>query len=211
MDIGSLLLALSLVIIVAAFVAQPLLDRAAARREAASPADDLISQREAVLIELRDLDFDHTTGKIGDDDYAAQRARLVAKGAEVLRALDQRPAADLSSDSTDDDIEKAIAAVRQGKSAKTALANFDDEIEQAVAAVRKGGGKPKAARASAAPPPEGPSCLNCHQSIKAGDKFCPHCGTPISHACAHCGQPHLPNDKFCAKCGAKLNVASEAA
>ena len=31
----------------------------------ASPADNLLTQREAVLIELRDLDFDHETGKVG--------------------------------------------------------------------------------------------------------------------------------------------------
>lgn len=182
MDLGSLLLSLALVIIVAAFVARPLVEQAANHRESASPADDLIARREAVLIELRDLDFDHATGKVSDGDYAEQRARLVAKGSEVLRALDQLTIAHDSSDSLDDEIEKAVAARRT-----------------------------KAARASAAPQPSGAACPQCGQPLRSGDKFCATCGASLAHLCGACGQPAQPGDKFCARCGAKLPLAAEAA
>jgi len=111
MDIGSLLLALALLILVAAFVAQPLMDK---RRHssAPAPADELVSRREAVLTELRDLDFDYSTGKVNEDDYAAQRARLTANGAEVLRQL-----AAVKSAAPDDPLEKMIAARRQARPA----------------------------------------------------------------------------------------------
>ncbi len=213
MDIGPLLLALALIILVAAFVARPVIEQAANHREAASSADDLIARREAVLIELRDLDFDHDTGKVGDDDYAEQRARLVAKGAEVLRALDtldiSKPAP--ASTDFDDAIEKAVAAVRKGKSSKSALAEIDDEIEKAVAAVRRGDGKAKAAHPSSASKPAGAVCPQCSQPITPGDRFCAKCGASLTNICTTCGQPFQPGDKFCAKCGARLPVATEAA
>ena len=213
MDIGSLLLALALIILVAAFVARPVIEQAATHREAASSADDLIARREAVLIELRDLDFDHDTGKVGDDDYAEQRARLVAKGAEVLRALDALEATKPASASTgfDDAIEKAVAAVRTGKSSKSALAEIDDEIEKAVAAVRRGDGKAKAAHPSSASKPAGAVCPQCSQPTTPADRFCAKCGASLTHICATCGQPFQPGDKFCARCGARLPVATEAA
>jgi len=107
MDLGSLLLSFALLILVAAFVAQPLIDKRGHSNDSA-PADELVARREAVLIELRDLDFDHSTGKVNDDDYAAQRARLVANGAEVLRQL-----AAVKSAAPDDDLENMIAARRQ--------------------------------------------------------------------------------------------------
>ena len=111
MDIGSLLLALALLVLVAAFVAQPLIDKRGGSPGPA-PADELVARREAVLIELRDLDFDHSTGKVNDDDYTAQRARLVANGAEVLRQL-----AAIKSAAPDDPLEKMIAARRQARQA----------------------------------------------------------------------------------------------
>ncbi len=185
MDIGSLLLALALVVAVAAFVARPLLQRNSARPFAAS--DDLVAQREAVLIELRDLDFDHATGKIGDDDYAAQRARLTAKGVEIFRALDaRRPAAD------GDDIEKAIAARRRGesrprlKAARPVVSRADgDDIEKAIAARRRKAESPTRPDA-ALPRPYGHSapalaaCPNCAASVQPGDKFCPKCGARLT-------------------------------
>ncbi len=185
MDLGSLLLALALVVAVAAFVARPLLQRNSARPFAAA-SDDLVAQREAVLIELRDLDFDHATGKIGDDDYAAQRARLTAKGVEIFRALDaRRPAAD------GDDIEKAIAARRRGesrpgpKAARPVVPRADGDIEKAVAARRRRAESPPRPDA-ALPRPNGHSapaltaCPNCAASIQPGDKFCPKCGARLT-------------------------------
>lgn len=109
MDIGSLLLALALFLIVAAFVARPIFDRNSTANNA--PSDSLIAQREAVLIELRDLDFDHQTGKVSDDDYTEQRARLVVKGAGILRQLESL--GKISAAEVDDEIEKAIAARRK--------------------------------------------------------------------------------------------------
>lgn len=224
MDLGSILLSLALFLLVAAFIARPLLDRASTANTSAAPADDLIAQREAILIELRDLDFDHETGKVSDDDYTTQRARLVAKGVEILKALaavSKTGQAFSAPASLDDEIENAVAARRKGKVArppasldheienavatrrktKTAppSASHDDEIENAVAARRKA----KTAPAATSVEPEIENASSQDRDFTGTSslaKFCPQCGTAAQ-----------PGDKFCAKCGAGLALAPEAA
>lgn len=48
----------------------------------------LAEERDRVLGALRELEFDHRTGKVSDEDYRAQVGPLRRRAAEVLRALD---------------------------------------------------------------------------------------------------------------------------
>lgn len=50
------------------------------------PEDGTRSEREAVYASLRDLEHDHETAKLSDDDYASMRAELRARAAALLRA-----------------------------------------------------------------------------------------------------------------------------
>jgi hypothetical protein len=52
----------------------------------ALPEDATRSEREAVYASLRDLEHDHETAKLSDEDYASMRAELRARAAEMLRA-----------------------------------------------------------------------------------------------------------------------------
>jgi hypothetical protein len=114
MDLGSILLILALIFAVAAFVARPLFERATKSAENTAPTslDGLTAQRESILIELRDLDFEHSTGKMSDNEYVVQRYRLVTKGAEILQALDNAQSAVPAA--VEDEIEQMIAARRKG-------------------------------------------------------------------------------------------------
>ena len=122
MDLGSLLLGLALIIVVAAFVARPLLERPQLSEAAPGPADELLAEREQVLTALRDLDFDHATGKIEADDYQAQRAVLVGRGVEVLRLLDSLGVDTAPAERLDEEIEAAVAARRRKPQAAPAPA-----------------------------------------------------------------------------------------
>jgi hypothetical protein len=91
----ALALAAALVVAAVAFVARPFL------REPA-PASDrldelgfearqrvaLAEERDRALGALKELEFDHRTGKVSDDDYAAQVGPLRRSAAEALRALE---------------------------------------------------------------------------------------------------------------------------
>jgi len=55
----------------------------------------LEEERDRALAALKELEFDHRTGKVSDGDYRAQVVVLRREVAEALRALDEpAPAAD---------------------------------------------------------------------------------------------------------------------
>ena len=65
------------------------------RLDAPSEDDDrrtaLVEERDRALAALKELEFDHRTGKIGDEDYRSQIGPLRQDAARVLRALDREP------------------------------------------------------------------------------------------------------------------------
>jgi hypothetical protein len=50
---------------------------------------ELLDERDRVLAALKELEFDHRTGKIGDDDYRSQIGPLRRSAAAALRAIDR--------------------------------------------------------------------------------------------------------------------------
>jgi hypothetical protein len=50
----------------------------------------LSEERDRALAALKELEFDHRTGKISDDDYRALVGPLRRRAAEALRALEPR-------------------------------------------------------------------------------------------------------------------------
>jgi hypothetical protein len=79
------------------FVAQPFLrepatgdDRLERRGELEQRRLALAEERDMALAALKELEFDHRTGKISDDDYASLVGPLRRRAAEALRALEPR-------------------------------------------------------------------------------------------------------------------------
>lgn len=127
MSIEGLIFFLLLLAVTVALVAAPLL-----RRDSSQSADTLHIQKqrerlliyyERVLTNLRDLDEDHTTGKMPADAYNAEREEWVQRGIQVLRALDELEEHSMIPTAVRDD-----AAVDEA---------IDDAIEAAIAARRK--------------------------------------------------------------------------
>jgi hypothetical protein len=90
-------LAVAAVIAVAAvvFVARPFLrdpspasDRLDELAPEARERLALAEERDRALAALKELEFDHRTGKVSDEDYRAQVGPLRRRAAEVLRALE---------------------------------------------------------------------------------------------------------------------------
>ena len=52
---------------------------------------ELAEERDRALAALKELEFDHRTGKVSDEDYRAQVGPLRRRAAEALRALDPQP------------------------------------------------------------------------------------------------------------------------
>lgn len=95
-------LALGVVLAVACvlFVARPFLREPAPsddRLDELRPSDQarvaLAEERDRALAALKELEFDHRTGKVSDEDYRAQVSPLRRQAAEALRALEPKPSA----------------------------------------------------------------------------------------------------------------------
>jgi hypothetical protein len=87
------LLALAAVV----FVARPFLrepapasDRLLEPDELEQRRRELVEDRDRALAALKELEFDHRTGKVSDDDYRALIGPLRRRAAEALRALEPR-------------------------------------------------------------------------------------------------------------------------
>jgi hypothetical protein len=61
--------------------------------ETSSPLEDQrlahTEERDRALAALKELEFDHTTGKISDDDYRSLVGPLRRSAADALRAIDE--------------------------------------------------------------------------------------------------------------------------
>jgi zinc-ribbon domain len=183
MDIGSLFLGLALLVVIAFVVARPLIERPNVSDEPLRPAERLLADRERVLTQMRDLDFDRAMSKINEVDFTAQRAQLVAEGVAILKQLDalgltpgQASGAPEARLAPSGEIEAAVAQVRARRAARAPV-DLDAEIEAGVAAAA-------AARRAA--------------RLSGADKI----------VCAKCGAEPVPGDRFCARCGAPLPAAA---
>ena len=86
-----------LAVVCVVFVARPFLrEPAPADDRLAEPGEldrrrlELVEERDRALAALKELEFDHRTGKVSDDDYRALVGPLRRAAAEALRALEPR-------------------------------------------------------------------------------------------------------------------------
>ena len=106
------------------FVLQPLLTD---RRAPMGPSDDEMTDAEAkrrvTLLALRDVEYDHETGKLDDRDYQELRREISSEAISALAAEEaERKAAESNgarSAAGVIDLETEIRRVRQGLSAGT--------------------------------------------------------------------------------------------
>jgi len=115
--INSLLLLVLVIVPIILFVTQPLTRRRRLKVEGSQALSTLLAERDRVLNALKELDFDHSLGKIPVEEYPQQRANLVQHGAQVLRQIDQ-----LAPVAMEDEAESLVARrrkTRQGGSGLT--------------------------------------------------------------------------------------------
>jgi hypothetical protein len=90
----ALLLGALLTVLCVVFVARPLLGsaRSAEALEEPSPGEQLrvraLERRDRALAALKELEFDHRTGKVSDEDYRALVGPLRREAAQALRELE---------------------------------------------------------------------------------------------------------------------------
>jgi hypothetical protein len=88
--IGAMLAAACVVVVALPFIGEPSI-----RNDRLSPPDEreqrrlaLAEERDRALAALKELEFDHRTGKISDDHYRELVGRLRREAANALRSAD---------------------------------------------------------------------------------------------------------------------------
>lgn len=196
--IGSLLLILAVIVVVALFIFQPFLrnqavrssnsDVANAEKEQDHLRSSLMAERDRILTALQELDFDYALGKVPEDEYPIQRTALLKNGADVLRKLENiklvrtpaKFAQEGPADTMESKIEAAVLARRAdavkagGPQPAKAFSSTNggvkkkDEIEDLIAS-RKRERKESSAG----------FCPGCGKPVQKSDKFCSRCGTVL--------------------------------
>lgn len=168
MDIGAIFLILAVLILVALFLAQPLIEhRSTMVTEEEHELSSLMAEQDSLLTALQELDFDHTLGKIPAEEYPAQRADLLKRGTEILRRIDALSGVG-ESKNAQDRVEAAIAARRADAAVVKDNAPSDDDLESLISA-RRTDRKEKS----------GGFCPHCGKPVLRTDRFCPKCGKSI--------------------------------
>jgi hypothetical protein len=126
-----------------------------------------MAERDRVINSLQELDFDFKLGKVPDEDYPAQRAGLLQRGADILRQIDAIAPQPTPTQDVDARIEKAIAARRADASVATPDVS-DDDVESMIA-VRRKSSKEKSSG----------FCPKCGKPVMVSDRFCPSCGKAL--------------------------------
>lgn len=159
MDIAALLFTFAVLILVGAYLYAPFLKGYGRRvTQEEHELSALLAERDRVLSSLQELDFDFKLGKIPEEEYPAQRANLLQKGADILLKIDNmavkvEPQRDHSKRTkkssekgklTDDALESMISARRRER--KTKFDGF---------------------------------CPKCGKPVVATDRFCPSCGKAL--------------------------------
>lgn len=119
MTTGSILLGLSLFLLVGLFIARPfLLPQPEPPR--LTTRQSLLAEKEALLGQIRLLDFDAETGKQLPEEYTAEREMLMQRATAVLAQLEE-------TEDLEAAIEAAVAKLRgeTGESAPVPKANIN--------------------------------------------------------------------------------------
>src|SRR5512144_2250108 len=89
MELTAIFFSLAVLILVGMYLYSPFMERRARRvTEEEHELSALMAERDRVINSLQELDFDFKLGKVPEEDYPAQRASLLQRGADILRKID---------------------------------------------------------------------------------------------------------------------------
>ena len=165
MVVISLILVVIVAVLAFIYVAEPLRKPSTTlRADEDDELVDLIQRKDAVLRNIKEVEFDYHTGKLSEADFDAYNQRMR---------------------------QQAIGLIRQIEKRSPEVAGLDAELETLIASRRKTKTVVPSAINGASPAPAKPVdevvvedadvifCHECGTKAKASDKFCAQCGTAL--------------------------------
>lgn len=175
---------------------------------------ELIARKDAVMVAIKELEFDHAVGKLSDEDFALYDQRLRAQAVALMKQIDQVAPATSGLDTA---MEAEIAQRRKvaepqrtaapgpvAKPAPASSGNLDADMEAQIAQRRKV--RPAAAAAVAATAVANGSSAPAPAAATATAAGAATATAAAATAtkprfCTNCGEQLAPGNKFCANCG----------
>lgn len=151
---------------------------------------ELLGRKDAVMMAIKELEFDYNVGKLSEEDYQLYDQRLRRQAVGLLQQIEQVAPQSAGFDAT---VEAEIA--RRRRVAEPTAAGVR-QAAPAIASVAAGG-----QLTAAAPPVTAaiPATVTA-ASLNGGN------GSAKPRFCTNCGNRLEPHHKFCANCGAPANV-----
>jgi hypothetical protein len=142
-----------------------------------------------VLRALKDLDHEHSVGKIDDDDYALMSARYRDQAKEILRDMDV---------ALEPLRARAEALARTHLARKGVAGSISGEVPSGLKPLLEDREVPAAPRVP---------CSKCATANEPDAEFCKKCGGRLARIpCPACPTSNEPDATFCKKCGTALSA-----
>ena len=148
---------------------------------------ELLGRKDAVMMAIKELEFDYNVGKLSEEDYQLYDQRLRRQAVGLLQQIEQVAPQSAGLDAT---LEAEIA--RRRRVAEPSAAGVRQPAPAAVAA----GGRPT----TAVPVPAATIPAAVTAPLNGGN------GDAKPRFCTNCGNRLEPHHKFCANCGAPAGV-----
>ncbi len=169
MDFGAIFLLFVVSLAIALFIAWPFISNWHARSRGGQEVSSLLAERDRLLAEIQELDFDKSLGKITPEEYPQERKALLQKGTEVLRRLD----ALTPSSWLEKQVEQNISISLPGSpETQVDTPQFTDDDLEIMIANRRVARKAKTAG----------FCPRCGKPLFESDLFCASCGEPVKQS-----------------------------
>jgi hypothetical protein len=167
--------------------------------------EELVARKSNLLQSLRDLEFDHETGKLADDDYERLKTRYERKAVRVMQRLDELRGED-RREAIDEAVQSRLEQIRAEReevepseeqiAAKTSTSDATTAEEPAD----------ETGDATDEPETPGRACPDCGRNLPSDARFCSGCGLELdARDCPDCGRELADDAQFCSGCGRSLD------
>ena len=142
---------------------------------------ELLGRKDAVMMAIKELEFDYHVGKLSEEDYQLYDGRLRSQAVGLLKQIEQMAPLSAQMDAA---VEAEIARRRRvaEPAAVTVAPRQPAAATGAVAGAAAGAAGSVSVGGSAPVNGNGARprfCTNCGNPIETNHKFCANCGAPI--------------------------------
>ena len=151
---------------------------------------ELLSQKDAALFAINELESDYEIGSLSQGDYQELRKKYEEKAVALIKTVDElRNESGLDEIShIDEEIEARVSSLRRAKN------TTEQDIEARALNLRRTKGMP-----------DGKACPGCGLPLQPDAVFCSRCGVALSMKCPGCSAQVRAGDLFCLRCGMALS------